>query len=149
MVSQTFYFMSAMSNHNEGLRVEWAKSLARAERWEEEVLLLREEMRRTLVFLDYQGQWWRKQGSLRTEHDNVLSSGLRGYAEKQATIRRRLANAFASIWLGGVSDCKLAQPVTWPGHYLDVVPVSKKAKPRLERNKMRARVISYVEEPQQ
>lgn len=149
MVSQIFYSLSAISNYNEGLRVEWAKSLARAERWEEEIILLREEMRRILVFLDYQGQWWREQGSLRTERDDVLSSGLRGYAEKQATIRRRLANEFASIWLGGVSDCKLARPVTWPAHYLDVVPLLKKAKPRLGRNKMRARVISYVEDPQQ
>lgn len=148
MVSQTFYFVSAMSNYNEGLRVEWAKSLARAERWEEEIILLREEMRRILVFLDYQGQWWRAQGTLRTEHDDVLSSGLRGYAEKQATLRRRLGNKFASIWLGGVSDCKLAPPVTWPAHYLAVVPVSKKAKPRLKRNKMRARVLNDFEDPQ-
>lgn len=138
-----------MSKHYEGLRVEWAKSLARAERWEEEVLLLREEMRRTLVFLDYQGQWWRKQGSLRTDGDDVLSSGLRGYAEKQAMIRSRLANDFASMWLGGASDCKLAPPVTWPAHYLSVASVSKKAKSRPARKKMRARVISSVENPQQ
>lgn len=138
-----------MSKHYEGLRVEWAKSLARAERWEEEVLLLREEMRRTLVFLNYQGQWWRKQGSLRTDCDDVLSSGLRGYAEKQAMIRSRLANDFASMWLGGISDCKLSPPVTWPAHYLAVVPVSKKAKSRPARKKMRARVISSVEDPQQ
>lgn len=148
MVRQMFYFTSTISNYNEGLRVEWAKSLARAERWEEEILLLREEMRRTLVFLDYQGQWWRKQGTLRTDHDEVLSSGLRGYAEKQATLRRRLGNEFASIWLGGISDCKLAPPITWPAHYLVAVSVAKKVKPQLERNKMRARVLNYVEDSQ-
>lgn len=130
-----------------GLRVEWAKSLARAERWEEEVLLLREEMRRILVFLDYQAQWWRKQGSLRKECDSLLESGLRGYAEKQAVIRERLAIDFASKWLVGIKDSKLAPPVTWPVKYLTAVPGSKNVKLRLDRNKLRARVVNYVDDP--
>ena len=40
------------------LRSEWAKSRARANRCKEEVLLLKEEMRRVLVFLEWKSKWW-------------------------------------------------------------------------------------------
>lgn len=121
--------------------MEWAKSLAQAERWEEEILLLREEMRQTLVALDHQVQWWRTQGTRRDGCESVLASGLRGYAEKQANIRERLAGDFASIWLIGIQDSRLAAPVTWPAKYLNAECTSKKVKRRLQQNKMRARVI--------
>ncbi|KAJ7099018.1 hypothetical protein C8R44DRAFT_593419, partial [Mycena epipterygia] len=44
---------------DKGLRVEWAKTRARAHRWTEEVDLLEEEMRRILVFLEWRAGWWR------------------------------------------------------------------------------------------
>lgn len=125
--------------------MEWAKSLARAERWEEEILLLREEMRRTLVVLDHQAQEWRTRGTLRDGCEHVLASGLCGYAEKQAIIRERLANDFATIWLAGLLESSLARPVTWPAKYLNTNPSSKKVKRRPQQNKLRARVVSYVE----
>jgi hypothetical protein len=40
------------------LRVEWVKSCARAARACEEVLLLREEMRRVLEYLQWELRWW-------------------------------------------------------------------------------------------
>lgn len=126
-----------------GLRVEWAKSLARAERWEEEVLLLREEMRRILVVFDHQANWWRAQGSLRDTDDVNLISGLRAYAEKQASIREQLARDFASMWLQGIKDAKLPPPTTWPLKFLQIVPSEKMVRLRLERNKMRTRVLKY------
>lgn len=125
--------------------MEWAKSLARAERWEEEILLLREEMRRTLVALSHQAQEWRARGALRNGCEQVLASGLHGYAEKQAVIRERLANDFATIWLAGLQESSLAPPVTWPAKYLNTNPSSKKVKQRPQQNKLRARVVSYVE----
>lgn len=129
-----------------GLRVEWAKSLAHAERWEEEVLLLREEMRRTLVVLDHQAVWWRKQGTLKQDCESVLASGLRGYAEKQASIRESLAMDFAAMWLVGIQDSKLVLPVTWPEKYLQVQAIMKKVKPRLQRNKLCMHVVNYVKD---
>lgn len=105
-------------------------------------------MRRTLVFLDHQAQWWRMQATLRNNCEAVLASGLRAYAEKQATIRGRLASDFASMWLVGIRDSQLSLPVTWPAKYVSVQQSSsKKVKRRLERNKTRARVISYVDGP--
>jgi hypothetical protein len=44
--------------NDEILRAEWSKSRARAARAREEVLLLREEMRRVLEFLGWKARWW-------------------------------------------------------------------------------------------
>ncbi|KAJ7456295.1 hypothetical protein B0H11DRAFT_2244215 [Mycena galericulata] len=41
------------------VRVEWARARARKVRWEEEVLMLREEMQRVLRMLRWLGGWWR------------------------------------------------------------------------------------------
>ncbi|KAJ7916471.1 hypothetical protein B0H13DRAFT_2231608 [Mycena leptocephala] len=43
---------------HESLRVEWSRAKARKQRWEEEVLILREEMRRVLRYLEWQSGWW-------------------------------------------------------------------------------------------
>jgi hypothetical protein len=51
------------------LCLEWAKSRARANRAEEEVLLVREEMRRMLEFLNSKARWWEEIGKLRTPSD--------------------------------------------------------------------------------
>src|SRR6202789_1926498 len=42
---------------DEGLRVEWSKSQARKMRWEEEVQIIQEEMRRTIVYYEWKEQW--------------------------------------------------------------------------------------------
>ncbi|KAJ6448083.1 hypothetical protein C8R45DRAFT_1128122, partial [Mycena sanguinolenta] len=43
---------------NEAVRIEWAKTRARAMRWAEEVDLLEEEMRRVKEFLWWRSHWW-------------------------------------------------------------------------------------------
>jgi hypothetical protein len=43
------------------LRIEWAKTRAKALRYAEEVDLLEEEMRRVLQFLEWRASWWRAQ----------------------------------------------------------------------------------------
>jgi hypothetical protein len=40
------------------VRVEWAHAKAWKMRWQEEVELLQEEMRRTLQYLEWQAVWW-------------------------------------------------------------------------------------------
>lgn len=127
-----------------GLRVEWAKSLARAKRWEEEVLLLREEMRRILTFLKYQAEWWTKQGATRTVQDEVLSSGLKAYAAKQADLRLRMASDFAAIWLSAIDDVGLSRPKTWPSEFLNAKVAQKFVRERRDRNKMRQRAVNNV-----
>lgn len=81
------------------LRVEWAKSRARAARATEEVLLLREEMRRVLEFLEWKSQWWinlKAQRSTNVSKD--LSEGLSAYAHIQSDLQLTLANEFRTLW---------------------------------------------------
>ena len=48
------------------LQVEWAKSRARSLRAQEEVLLLKEEMRRVTAFLAWKAKWWTEREEART-----------------------------------------------------------------------------------
>ncbi|TDL14200.1 hypothetical protein BD410DRAFT_691972, partial [Rickenella mellea] len=43
---------------NEDMRIEWTKTRARAQRWDEEVTLVFEEMRRTLAFFEWRARFW-------------------------------------------------------------------------------------------
>ncbi|KAG2107820.1 hypothetical protein DEU56DRAFT_920537 [Suillus clintonianus] len=58
------------------VRLEWCKARARAHRWSEEVELLLEEMRRVLVFLRWQGSWWKERITLRTLNSAPAQEGL-------------------------------------------------------------------------
>lgn len=89
------------------LQAEWAKSRARAMRWTEEVMLIKEEMRRTLAFLHWRADWW-DQKPRRWEGVNAqLEEGLCAYAYGQAELQRKLALHFAVLWqdpLNSASD---------------------------------------------
>ncbi|KAG2112875.1 hypothetical protein DEU56DRAFT_874348 [Suillus clintonianus] len=63
------------------MRIEWCKARARAMRWKEELELLREEMRRTLQFFDWQA-----------------IEGRIAYARRQAALRRALRDTCHSSW---------------------------------------------------
>lgn len=90
-------------------------------RWSEEVLLLREEMRRVLVFLEWQATWWEKRAVLHVEwwaeQDGLAScpecdpaglrrpqpseaEGMAAYAHRQAYIRRKIRSSFLLLWDG-------------------------------------------------
>ncbi|KAK7691702.1 hypothetical protein QCA50_005102 [Cerrena zonata] len=80
------------------MRVEWAKTKARAERWAEEVRLLQEEMRRVLEYFEWKARWWRMKKTDRADVDIGVQRGLLAYAEKQATIFDKLGKKFALQW---------------------------------------------------
>lgn len=81
------------------LRVQWAKARARSRRWHEEVNLLKEEMRRVLVFLEHKAAWWVERGRAECrEVSPELAEGLLAYAEGQAQLRRDLASSFEAKW---------------------------------------------------
>ena len=85
-------------------RIEWSKAYARSERWKEEVLLLREEMRRTLAFLDYSSKMWSARGSpsslTRLSKDSTITEGLQAYTNRQSHIFTSIHHRFRSIWMG-------------------------------------------------
>ncbi|KAJ7065916.1 hypothetical protein B0H15DRAFT_926024 [Mycena belliarum] len=84
---------------HDAVRVEWSKAKARRDRWEEEVMLLREEMKRVLRFLQWRSLWWETKrgarcGGMRAE----LQMGLDAYAARQAALHREIARKFKTAW---------------------------------------------------
>ncbi|TDL13917.1 hypothetical protein BD410DRAFT_868388 [Rickenella mellea] len=108
---------------NEGMRVKYCKARARAMRWEEEVELVVEEMRRTIAFLEWQARWWRSQIGRRTDLSSPsLESGLIAYALKQSDIKMRLAQHFSNLWRPALHKHNLPNEFT---HIVGSQPVSQ------------------------
>lgn len=82
-------------------QLEWSKSYARTHRWKEEVELLKEEMRRTLKFLEWKSSSWVSKAS--TFDPSLLTAfteGLNAYAFRQADVFMSLRDHFLSLWQG-------------------------------------------------
>ena len=84
---------------NDSLQVEWAKVQARKQRWEEEVLLIQEEMRRVVMFFEWKAQWWRSRAHCRSDADDGIIHGVVAYAEKQAHFCESFAQSCVGVWL--------------------------------------------------
>lgn len=67
-------------------------------RWSEEVLILRQEMVRVLVFLTWHALWWERQALRRTGLSPEAAEGVAAYAYKQASIRRKIWTSFDTLW---------------------------------------------------
>ncbi|KAF7967636.1 hypothetical protein HWV62_33617 [Athelia sp. TMB] len=85
----------------EALRIQWCKARARAMRWSEEVLLIREEMSRVLAFLSWHSVWWDRQVGRRTDLTPEAAEGVSAYAHRQAAIRRKIRSSFDILWTTG------------------------------------------------
>ncbi|KAJ2936102.1 hypothetical protein H1R20_g992, partial [Candolleomyces eurysporus] len=86
----------------ETIRVEWGKSRARAQRYQEEIQLVQEEMDCTLRFFVWKAADWRSKGiAPRTEPISAkYAEGLKAYAERQAVLCESLRSSFKSQWTG-------------------------------------------------
>ena len=84
------------------LQVEWAKAQEQASRYEEEVELIVEEMRRTLVSFEWNAREWDSFATSTPFGDSAIDAttiaGIVAYAKKQADIRRRMAKIFLDDW---------------------------------------------------
>ncbi|KAJ3500804.1 hypothetical protein NLJ89_g9630 [Agrocybe chaxingu] len=108
------------------LRSEWAKSRARAARAKEEVLLLREEMRRVLQFLEWKAKWWLGRAEFRSD-DKARMEALQGYALAQAALHRSLAVNFRAAWEKPLGD---EDPHTDPSTAHDIPLASRSMQDR-------------------
>lgn len=124
---------------NDDMRVEWAQCIARADRWEEEVTLLQEEMRRVVQFMEWKSNDWAGKVDARVGDVTLeVSLGLSAYARKQASIFRHLAVQFCQRWR--LKLISLSLPDLWATEFLTVrgipldVPDPKKQKKRGPRN---------------
>ena len=84
------------------IRAHWARCQARAERYEEEVQLTLEEMRRTLKFFEWKSDRWLTSQDQRTTSETApdlqVQHGLRAYAHRQAAMYSSLVKIFADHW---------------------------------------------------
>ena len=104
---------------NEDMRVEWAQCMARADRWEEEVILLQEEMRRTVHFLEWKSRDWLAKVDARSDAvSSAVRVGLSAYARKQGSVYHNLAVRFCQRWYSTLVSLSL--PHTWATDFLDV-----------------------------
>ena len=104
---------------NEDMRVEWAQCMARADRWEEEVTLLQEEMRRVVHFLEWRSDNWLAQVNSRVDTvAPVVQAGLAAYANKQGAVFRNLAVRFCQHWLSALTSLSL--PHAWAADFLQM-----------------------------
>ncbi|KAJ8701131.1 hypothetical protein PTI98_002092 [Pleurotus ostreatus] len=77
---------------NEALRIEWCKARARAQRWQEECMLLTEEMRRVVQFHTWQAKVWEDRATAST------NEGARAYAWRQESTRQTLISMCQTTW---------------------------------------------------
>lgn len=80
------------------LRVEWCKARARAERWYEEIVLLNEEMRRSVMYFRWKSRDWEGRRDSTINNDEVSRAGLRAYALQQADMFFNMARVFEDSW---------------------------------------------------
>lgn len=84
------------------LRTEWCKAQERASRYEEEVELVIEEMRRTLAFFQWIAKEWDLRATSLPFGDSALDittvAGIAAYAHKQASTYRRMVSIFVNDW---------------------------------------------------
>lgn len=85
------------------LKIEWCKALARATRWEEEIRLLIEEMRRILAYAFWQIGWWKRKAALDREDARFdiaaeLREGLNAYASAQESKELRWLSTIRTRW---------------------------------------------------
>jgi hypothetical protein len=84
---------------NQSMRSEWAQTHARMCRWNEERLIIQEEMRRVLAFLEWRSAWWLEVANQRQDLESSVQSGVVGYAHKQSALCLQMAARCAEYWL--------------------------------------------------
>ncbi len=79
------------------LRVEYSKTKARVLRWLEEILLVLEEMRRSITFLQWKARWWNRLAVTQSARIDV-QRGATSYSRRQESQYFGLAERFARLW---------------------------------------------------
>ena len=103
--------------------VDWAKARERAKRFEEEVELCVEEMRRTLLFFSWKASEWERLAELRANSDppppEDILQGLRAYAHRQSAMFRDMVKVFVNDWHNCLQPKGLG--VDWLSGYSDLI----------------------------
>lgn len=96
-----FCIRKACTDKNLALRVEWCKAYTRLRRLHEDIVLVDEEMWRTIGFGAYMAKEWRARAAARTAHMSpALAEGLRAYALEHARREEQTAEMLTKRWTG-------------------------------------------------
>lgn len=116
---------------NTTVRAEWAKAKARAERWNEELILVQMEMQRVVQFFTWKAGDWDNlsyQRKLDEEHEQLsrdqYRAGLAAYAARQADTYRRMAAHCAMEWRSHLIYYNLAS--VWTEKFCPMQPGEEK-----------------------
>jgi hypothetical protein len=108
------------------IRVQWAKLMAHAERWDEELIKVPEEMRCTLAAFETEAKEWMARVDMRTDPQRPwLKDSLNAYAHRQAALRYARRDQFAREWLPLLRAAKAGGD--WTTQYDSIVPSSASA----------------------
>ncbi|KAJ7827777.1 hypothetical protein B0H14DRAFT_2595092 [Mycena olivaceomarginata] len=83
---------------DEALRVEWCKAYARMRRWHEDIVLVEEEMRRTIEYGVWMGGEWETRATARPVESPALAEGLRAYAKEHVAREERTCGRLQRQW---------------------------------------------------
>ena len=112
----------------EYVRVDWAKAQERAKRFEEEIALTTEDMRRTLAFFAWKAEEWERLAESRANAPNKptdkVIQGLQAYAYRQSSMYRALTKSFVSTWYDCLHPKGLGS--SWLPGYADMVVPQKR-----------------------
>ena len=112
-------YTTACSTQYQSHRAHWARAQARAERYEEEVMLTVEEMGRNLKYFEWKKSWWQSILSEQAQSNDppppIVQDGLHTYAHRQADIYDRLVTLFVNHWHSFLSAHSLGS--SWLGNY--------------------------------
>lgn len=121
-----YTFPYITNGHPTELRIEWCKARARAHRWQEECLLLAEEMRRVKAFFQWEASRWEDRRvwaltklesyvidptsktpvpvqAMYQHQKRTVDVGRSAFAARQADTRLRLLRRFRARW-GTIED---------------------------------------------
>ncbi|KAJ7017496.1 hypothetical protein C8F04DRAFT_912144, partial [Mycena alexandri] len=83
------------------LRVKWCKAYARTQRWHEDVVLVDEEMCRTIEYGTWMAEQWRGRAGARTRNVTPeLAEGLRAYAMEHVKREEVTCAKLVGQWSG-------------------------------------------------
>ncbi len=114
----------------------------RAERWEEEVQLLKAEMIHSLNFFESKSIDWL---ALARERTNLLPDirvGIEAYAHKQSYFCKQMARKYAAHWLDIFRFNKLKLPRAWPVAYHAISRLPTQIQRRRNRQQAHIRLLN-------
>ena len=93
---------STVSNRGQATTAEWmvvwCNAKAKAERWEEELKLVPEEMRRCIAYWQWEVRRWIDIQDGRDSTPSSIKAGIKAYAHRQAKIRQTMIDSASALW---------------------------------------------------